>query len=361
MNDQLASKGANGVMPAGRPSLVRSLIKPTRGAATARRKAVSAADKTRADDPVTSLAPAALIESRLLIGAPGLLERSGAETRVRLLELVFKRLGLLLSDAIAVFRSHVGEVAASLDPGQRDLLQDLALTVRLRSDELIPHVVTALSPSQLVAVLASACDARMPDEIDALRCRELVYGGRDPLVREAMLDLEYGGSHGGVRQTLEKIVAVRLIGLLQANASVASGTIETLTARCIDSPLATTTATCNARVRLDGGSSLKDQLVDAVRQGRCAAATGLLASAAGVSRATVEAAMCLRTAKGLVSLAWRAGLDPQLSVMIQSSLGRLPPDEILRPTANGDFPLTGPEMLWQCRFLARSQHAFIDG
>jgi glycerol uptake facilitator-like aquaporin len=66
----------------------------------------------------------------------------------------------------------------------------------------------------------------------------------------------------------------------------------------------------------------------------------------------IERACALRTAKGIVSLAWKAGLTVQTAIALQVALAHLPPDMTLRPAQDGGFPLSEEEMRWQLGFLA---------
>jgi hypothetical protein len=79
-----------------------------------------------------------------------------------------------------------------------------------------------------------------------------------------------------------------------------------------------------------------------------------LAVAADVSLATVERATSLRSAKGIVSLAWKAGFSMRVAGLLQAALGQLGPAATLLPNASGQFPLTAEEMRWHCDFLAQS-------
>ncbi len=295
------------------------------------------------------------IANGLRLGAPSLLERPDPATEARLVTLVRKRLGGLISNALSIFCGHAGAVAARLDAGERSRLQDLALTTKIHADDLVPQVAAALSPAQLVAHLAAACEAHAPNTIDLLRCREAVYSTRYPLAREAMLDQACASDRSV--DTIERVVTSHVIDCFEATTLLTADTIDRLRTSCPGNANIKAEPE-SARLRLECDLSLQDRIIQTVRQGHLPSAVSLLAAAAGVSRATVEQAICLRTAKGLVSLAWRAGLNSQGAITIQTALGRLPPEDVLQPTETGDYPLSEPEMLWQCRFLARSQHAF---
>jgi hypothetical protein len=103
---------------------------------------------------------------------------------------------------------------------------------------------------------------------------------------------------------------------------------------------------------LHRGGKLDDATVlEALRRNGSKEAVAMLAVKAGVPAAVVDRACALRSAKGIVSLAWKAGLTVQTSVILQVTLAHLPPDQVLRATLEGAFPLSDDEMRWQLAFL----------
>ena len=71
-----------------------------------------------------------------------------------------------------------------------------------------------------------------------------------------------------------------------------------------------------------------------------------LAVKAGIVEAMVGKVLEARSAKGVVALAWKAGLSPDFAVQLQTRLGGIAPPDVLRPRG-GAFPLTEEEMTWQ--------------
>jgi hypothetical protein len=296
------------------------------------------------------VAPADLIIERLRAGAPALLAHADQATRSRLAQLVIKRLDSMIFDATSVFRLRVGEVASAACEQDAVLLQDAALTIRPQSDALTVEAARALSPAQLLAIIAAASQEHDPDGIDALRCRHVVTSSVDTLAREAMLDLASAKETSS--RVVERAVTAHMVRLLGANRLLPTGLLHALAGHGhVAGAHVSTPAQSND---MPPSSPLLRALASADQE----ASVALLASAAGVSVETVQTAIFLRTGKGLLSLGWRAGLDAHQAANLQDLLGRLPPDEVLRPATDGGFPLTGAEMLWQCRFLGRSQRAF---
>ena len=92
-------------------------------------------------------------------------------------------------------------------------------------------------------------------------------------------------------------------------------------------------------------------ILDALRRNAVKEASAMLAVKADVPVALIERACALRSAKGVVSLAWKAGLTVQTAVVLQVALAHLPPDLILRAGPDAKFPLSDDEMRWQLSFL----------
>jgi uncharacterized protein (DUF2336 family) len=58
-----------------------------------------------------------------------------------------------------------------------------------------------------------------------------------------------------------------------------------------------------------------------------------------------------RSAKGVVSLAWRAGLSMKMALAMQQRMARVPPTELLEARGDSKFPLTEDEMAWHLEFF----------
>ncbi len=115
-------------------------------------------------------------------------------------------------------------------------------------------------------------------------------------------------------------------------------------------------AMAEAQILAAGEQLHEATLLRAVQRGEACMATALLATAAGVPVSVVERAATLRSAKGLVSLVWRAGFSMQVAGPLQTLLARTPPAAVLRGGAGGTFPLAIDEMRWQIDFLLRMGH-----
>ena len=71
-----------------------------------------------------------------------------------------------------------------------------------------------------------------------------------------------------------------------------------------------------------------------------------LAEKSGLGEAAIAKVLDARSAKGVVSLAWKAGLSAEVAVQLQTRLGGIAPGDLLRPRGGG-YPLSEDEMTWQ--------------
>jgi Uncharacterised protein conserved in bacteria (DUF2336) len=101
------------------------------------------------------------------------------------------------------------------------------------------------------------------------------------------------------------------------------------------------------------GRLSEDALLQAAKRGESRLASALLAVSAGMPLSVVDRAASLRSAKGLISLCWKAGFSMRVATPLQSLLARIPPASALQPGPGGNFPLAVAEMRWQLEFLGR--------
>jgi uncharacterized protein (DUF2336 family) len=78
--------------------------------------------------------------------------------------------------------------------------------------------------------------------------------------------------------------------------------------------------------------------------------TGALAVRTGLTLDVVKKAIETQSAKGMVALAFKAGLGMDLSMQLQTKLARVPPSGVVRGR-NGNCPLTPEEVDWQIDFF----------
>ena len=159
-------------------------------------------------------------------------------------------------------------------------------------------------------------------------------------------------------RTLSMIVAGHLIDVLVNRADVPHGVadeIRGLVAARLDPPAPPGAADFleGARQKHEAGKLNEGAFLDACASGDTQQAAAILSVSSGVSLETIERAVTLRSPKALVSVVGRAGFTMRAGCVVQSLLGRLGPNEILTPTADGAFPLSPDEMDWQIELLGQ--------
>ena len=113
-------------------------------------------------------------------------------------------------------------------------------------------------------------------------------------------------------------------------------------------------ALSDARARASAGRLTEADMLAVAGRGEARVVAAMLAVAAAVPLALVERVATLRSAKGVVSLVWKAGFNMRLAVPLQILLARLGPGTLLAPSPSGGFPLAVEEMRWQLEFLGRA-------
>ncbi|MBL6946903.1 MAG: DUF2336 domain-containing protein [Rhodospirillales bacterium] len=92
-------------------------------------------------------------------------------------------------------------------------------------------------------------------------------------------------------------------------------------------------------------------ILDALAQGEDEFVTAALSVRAEVPHGVAGCIVAMQSAKGIVSLAWKAKIPEGVLPQLQIKLCRVPPNEILRSTKSGEYPLTNDEMTWQLEFF----------
>lgn len=59
-----------------------------------------------------------------------------------------------------------------------------------------------------------------------------------------------------------------------------------------------------------------------------------------------------QSAKGVISLAWKANMSMPFAVQLQTKLARIPPSDVIGPKRGNTYPLVIEEMAWQLKFFA---------
>lgn len=234
----------------------------------------------------------------------------------------------------------------------------MAVARRPQLTEAVADVIATSSNSEAIRVLLSNHSAQIREEtLDALIAAAAEHvAWHEPLVRRPDLSPR-------AAQALSRIVADALLAELANRADLGPAVTEALRARlatrlagamepgpAVDPSLGD--ALAQARALATSGRLTEAELLGATSRGDARLAAAMLAVAADVPYALVERAASLRSAKGLVSLTWKAGFAMRTAVVVQSLLARLAPNALVQPGPGGTFPLTIEEMRWQVEFLA---------
>ena len=328
----------------------------------------------------------------------GLTPSLSSEGQVLLQRQACETLTALVADEAVRVRAAIAEVMKEMPDAPRALILRLAqdqavmvcepvirLSPLLTTDDLL--ALLARSPPQ-AAILAvsrrSGIEAAVSDAIaataDSIAIQALL-SNPSAQIREATLDALIAGAVEHVEwheplvrrpvlsersaRALSEIVATHLLEVLAARSDLGPKLSEELRAR-LATRLAPSSgepsradeqsmdaALAKARALAADGNLTEAVLLDAAQCGDVRLVSAMLAVATGLPVSVVDRAATLRSAKGLVSLAWKAGLTMRSATVLQTVLARLAPDAILLPGPGGGFPLAVEEMRWQLDFIER--------
>jgi len=99
------------------------------------------------------------------------------------------------------------------------------------------------------------------------------------------------------------------------------------------------------------GKLSEETFLDAVGKSR-KKAVAILAVMSDLPIRVVERSLDLKSAKGCVSITWRAGMKPSTAEIVQTKLAGVASKSVLREEEGG-FPLEEDEMKWQIDFMTR--------
>ena len=315
----------------------------------------------------------ALLARKLGSLVPSLSATAKATLRQQVLEM----LTALAEDAAVRVRAALADVLKDLPEAPRAIIARLAHDASVMVSEPVIRFSPLLTSADLVALVVAAPSsgtrlavARRPG-IDAAVSDAVVAGGTDDAVlallnnqsaqlRETTLDalVQRAAAHPDWHEPLVRRPALSARSLTALTHIVADHLLEVLAARSdIDPAL-----TLELRARLSASSEAEPtalaarpteaDLLEAARAGDARRAAMILAIAADLPLPVVRRASTLRSAKGLVSLTWKAGFSMKAGHAMQVLLGRLPPGTALKPGPCNAFPLSVQEMVWQIDFLS---------
>jgi uncharacterized protein (DUF2336 family) len=304
-------------------------------------------------------------------------------------------LAQLIQDEAVRVRAAIADVVKNMPEAPRDLILRLARDTEVKVSEPVIRLSPQLTDADLLALLSdapSAATATMVARRAGLSetLSDAIAAGADNAAITALLDnpsatireetlnsliaraaarvewheplVRRPHLSAGASRALAEIVAGRLLDQLARRADLPSTIHVELrwrlaeqlrkAARQVGDP-DPEEAQAEANALLAERRLTEEALLAAAHHGernRCAA---MLAAAAGVPVSSVNRAALLRSARGMVSLLWKAGFSMQVAAPLQLLLARLPPDAVALHDNTHDFPLGVEEMRWQIDFLNR--------
>lgn len=306
----------------------------------------------------------------------------------------------LVADEAERVRASIAEAVKHMADAPRDIILRLArdpvvmvcepvirFSPVLTSHDLVGLIVAAPSPATVVAAARRPkIDAAVSDAIVKAANSEAIealLGNASAQIRESTLDalVSRAAGHRGWQETLvrrpglparaaralSEIVTNHLLEVLFARADLEPALAYELRDRLKQAtavaqpegpaPLETTDPAMPAnsvQTLCDPARVSNESILLAAQRGDVHLVKAMLAAKSGVDPAVVERAAALHSAKGLVSLTWKAGLSMQVALALQSVVARLQPYAIIQPQSGGGFPMTTQEMSWQLEFLCRT-------
>ena len=305
-----------------------------------------------------------------------------ASASTRLQQETHDMLTALASDEAVRVRAAIAEAVKDMPGAPRALILRLAhdesVTVcepvirfspLLTTEDLLGLVATAPSAGTRLAVARRA-------DIDGAVSDALVAQGTDDVVlalltngsaqiREMTLDMlvDRSAGHNDWHEPLTRRPALSVQAVKMLSRIVADHLLEVLAARGDLDPLLASELRTRVSAQLGRAPAVEApedpvtkpteaEMLAVVREGDVRRAAALLAIAADVPLPVVQRAATLRSAKGLVSLAWKAGFTMKTGHALEVLLARLSPGVALKPGPGNSFPLSVQEMRWQLDFLS---------
>jgi hypothetical protein len=230
----------------------------------------------------------------------------------------------------------------------------LAVARRHAIDEQTSDALALDGTDNVVMALLSNASAQIREStLDALVENSSAYPNwHEPLIRRPTLSVRS-------LKTLCRIVADHLLDVLAGRTGLDAATAADLRgrvrARLKQHPETEPSVSPPApepEGRIGQASThTESDLLEAARQGDARKVAIILALASGMALPLVRRAATLRSAKGLISLAWKAGFTMKSGYAAQLLLARLSPGAAIKPGPGNAFPLSVQEMCWQLDFL----------
>jgi uncharacterized protein (DUF2336 family) len=321
--------------------------------------------------------------------APGL--TANETDRLRLL--TYQVLETLIEDEAVRVRRVIAETLKSMPDPPREIIQRLARDVELSVAGPVLQYSPALDDEDLLDILRQL---PIPGAAKAIALREGLGGAvseeigqsedseaiaallsnPSAQIREDTLDrlIDRAPQHiswhtplverprlsGSAALKLAAFVARDLLDRLKGRSDLPVDTLQeierSVLARLEDAPSIKPDAGpggyLEEAARLHKQGKLNESLLsDALVDGRAAFVPAGLTILSGLPLDIAEKIIGSHSTKGIVALAWKAGLTMGFAVRIQTVLGRIPVTQVLKPLPDGGFPLSKEALEWQIDFF----------
>lgn len=334
----------------------------------------------------------ALLAGRIATLLPGLAAREQETLRVH----VLTTLSAMVEDEAARVRAAIAEVVAGMPEAPRELILRLARDTAVNVLDPVIRLSPLLTTVDLLALIDCAPSAatvqavarrpHLPEAVsDAVAATadvaaiRLLLGNAAAAIREATLDgliaraAEHEEWHAplvrrprlseAAMRALALIVRNELVGVLARRADLPAALAAEFGRRLSEDsgtkiaaePAGIAAYVAEAEALAARGALDEKALMDAVRAGNAELVGARLAVAARVPLEVLERAIALKSAKGLVSLLWKAGFSMRAAGPVQALLTGCAPDAAMSAGPAGSYPLGISEMRWQVDFLGSHQ------
>jgi uncharacterized protein (DUF2336 family) len=330
---------------------------------------------------------------KIALLAPGL---TGQE-QDRLRRLTYEVLEILVRDQVTHVRQIIAEALKDVADAPPEIIQRLARDCEIVVAGPVLQFSPLLGDSDLLEIIGGA---PIPGAREAVARRRAVampvseaIGASDDIaaitalldnpsaqIREELLDrlIERAPATvawhrplaqrprlpGGAALRLARFVALNLLSILRDRRDFDAETTRELAATVMRriteegapeaeaAPAIDPAKAALARAhQLHAAGKLDDDTVAAAIRGERGFAKAALAVLAKLPLDAVDKVLAAHSAKGVVALAWQAGLSMRTAVALQTGLAHIAPSAVIRPRADNAYPLTPEAMRWQLDFL----------
>jgi uncharacterized protein (DUF2336 family) len=324
-----------------------------------------------------------------------LLPDIGPDAQSQLRERVVEMIRVLAQDQVARIRAIVSEALKDIGNAPPDVILALARDVELAVCSPVLRFSPLLTDDDLLAIIAmppvkgarravAQRDGLSADLADAIAdvgdeaAIAALLANPSAQIREETLDLlvDRAPAHPTWhpplvdRPALPARIATRIAGFVAATllrrleqrqdldpasreavaAAVATRLAEPAVAAEDKAVASKETAEDRALTLKKQGKLDETSVVSALDNGDRAFAIAALGVLSELGSALAGKILSARGAKGIVALAWKAGLSPRLATQIQLRLAGIPPQQLLQPRAGG-WPMNTEEMTWHLDFF----------